>query len=296
MRVTEKIRFESPRARIQRLRERQLTAQERLSTGKRINRPSDDPLGAMRARLVGSQRSEVKQFHRALDTAGTLLDQADGVLNESLNTLFRIKELHIQAISSVRTQQDADNIADEIDQLREHLRSLANTQVQGRYLFAGLQYDVEPYDAAYAFNGDTNTQQVEVGHRHLVDVSVPGGSPFGDGTPATEDIFQNLANAGVEIRARNEPGMQTELENLEASIEQLIDARSIVGTRMSQISAARTVNELLEEKLPTRLADLQDTDFSTAVAELSLVDTGMQATMAVSSRIISGISLMDFLR
>ena len=299
MRVTERTRIQAPQTRIQDLRTRQSKTQERVSTGRRVNRPSDDPLAALRISGLQTQGRQVEQFERLLSRGDALLQQADGALNETMDTITRIRELTIQSISAALTQSDANDIAAEVTTLRDHLITLANTRVGEHAIFAGFLNTQAAYTAAGVFQGDTNQQTLEVGDRQWVPVTIPGGSAFGDGTAATQDVFLTLQNLVTQIPIRNVVGfanIETELQNLELATAQIIQARSQVGVRISQFNAAKNVNVYLAERVPAQRSDLEDTEMSQAISELQLVDTALQTTLAATGRTINGPTLLDFLR
>lgn len=296
IRVTERVRFDSPRFRIAELRRRQLDANTEISSGRRINKPSDDPLGSLKVSTYTTEHDRAVQHGRNIDAGRHLVDVVDGVLAESSNTLYRIKELTIQSLSSALTQNDRDTIADEIAQMTEHLRSLANTRTNNRYVFAGYLTGTEPYDAAYAYQGDDNATRLEVGEGRFIQAVPPGSAVFGSADPANVDAFANLVALEANIRAGVEAPIQDELEILETSIEQVVVARSAVGVQMNRLDAAQSVNAFMRERLPTVIADQRDTDFPEAIAELTLVENALQATLAASSRMMGSISLLDYLR
>ncbi len=296
LRVTELHRYTMPREQIARVRARQISVTEKLSTGLRINRPSDDPLGAFRSNEIITHQRKVEQFDRNLAVADNTVIHADQALGEAADTLYRVKELTIQSLTSVISQDDARSIANEIRHLREHLRALANTRSANRFLFGGYQQNTEPYDNAFAYQGDQNALLIEVGEGNLAQVTVPGGAAFGDGTPATIDIFDNLAQLEIQITAQDEVLTENELERLEGSINQLIDARSNLGGLIDRLEQARQVNGNLGSQLGTDLANTRDTDFTEAISEMQLTENALQATLASSSRLVSGSSLLDFLR
>lgn len=296
IRVTERIRFDAPRARIADLRRRQLDVTEQISSGQRINKPSDDPLGTLKVDTYTTELDRAAQHARNIDAADHLQRVVDGTLGEATNTLHHVKELTIQSLSSALTQADRDAIADEIAQMREHLRTLANTRTNNRYVFAGYLTTTEPYDAAYAYQGDTNTTRVEIGDRQLVDVVPPGSAVFGDGQPGAVDVFANLVALEANIRAGVEAPIQDELEILETSIEQVVLARSANGVQMNRLDAALSVNAYLRERLPAAISVQRDTDFTAAVSEMTLVDQALGATLAASSRLMQSTSLLDYLR
>ena len=299
MRVTEKQRMQTPRARIQDLRTRQSKVQEQVTSGRRINRPSDDPLGALRVSVLTTKGSQVEQFDRNLAQGDANLQQADGALSETLDTLNRIRELAIQSASATLTQQDANDISAEVTSLRAHLLTLSNTRVGDHYLFGGYLNTQPAYTAAGVFQGDTNQQTLEIGDRHWVPTTVPGGSAFGDGTAATQDVFLICQNLVTQIPIRNVAGyanIETEIANLDLATQQVIEARSQVGVRQVQFSAARSVNMFMQERVPSDVSAIQDTDMTAAISDLQLVDTALQTSLAATGRVLNGPTLLDYLK
>lgn len=295
IRVTEKIRYDSPRFRIANLRRRQLTANEQISSGRRVNRPSDDPLAALKISSFGTSYERAKQHERNIDAARHLLNVVDGSLNESASTLFRVKELTIQGINSALTNADRGFIADEIGQMTEHLRSLANTRTGNRFVFAGFQSTTEPYDLAFTYQGDANETRLEVGERQFITAVPAGVTVFGDGNPGNVDVFANLIALEAAVRNNVEVDMQDQLAILEDAIEQVIIARSDNGVQMNRLSASESVNQFLQERLPTSISNQEDTDMPEAISELTLVENALQATLAASGRLMQSTSLLDYL-
>jgi len=278
------------------LTNRQAKTTEKLSTGKRLNRPSDDPLAALKSTIFESQGRRVEQQKRNMDSARNTLVTSEAVLGEANTTLFRVKELAIQSLSSVMNGPDRAFMGAEVAQLREHLRSIANTKSNHRYIFAGFQSNQEPYSAAGAFQGDTNFTEVEIGDGLRIESTLSGGRPFGDGTANTVDTFRILDDLEAGMLAADENATQTAFEELETSIEQIITSRQHLGVQLTKLSSAESINEYLQERIPQILSEQQDTDFAEAVSELTLVENSLKATLAASSRMLQSTSLLDFLR
>ena len=295
MRISDSQRFALPQLRIGKLRAKQIHIGEALASGERINRPSDDPLGARMLVDLTSEHRRVKQFERNIDAGRHLLQLADGVLDEANNTLLRAKEIGIRGVNGIMSQNDRDYMADDILSFRDHLKNLANTRTQNRYIFGGFISDTPPYDNAFGFVGDTNKTQYEVGDGELVDATISGGSAFGDGTAGTTDVFDNLQQLADAIRAGNVPDLETELARLEGSLEQVVTVRQRVGLNINRLSAAETITEYMKERLPDALSHIKDTDFTQAVSDLKVVENTLQATLATSSRLMNGSSLLDYL-
>jgi flagellar hook-associated protein 3 FlgL len=155
---------------------------------------------------------------------------------------------------------------------------------------------VEPYDVNFAFQGDTNAQEVDVADRLRVAIAPAGGAAFGDGTAATIDLFANLDALQTEIRARDEVNMQNEFDVLVQGIEQVVKVQTDVGLRLQRVEAARAIHARLAERIPTDRALIEEADLPSAITEMARLENALQASLASGARLINGSSLLDYLR
>src|SRR4051794_5109669 len=129
---------------------------EQMMTGKKISKPSDDPVVAMNGMHYRSQVAEITQFKRNLNEGFNWLENADSTLNETGQVLQRIRELTVQASNDSNDVTARGSIADEIGSLQEHLVALAETKVGDTYIFSGTDTDKKPINENQ-INIDFNT-------------------------------------------------------------------------------------------------------------------------------------------
>ncbi|SDZ33397.1 flagellar hook-associated protein 3 FlgL [Evansella caseinilytica] len=122
--------------------------QDQLSTQKKISRPSQDPVVAMNGLRYRTQLTEVEQFKRNLAEVYNWMESADSALDQSTEALHRIRELTVQVSNDTYEESQRANVAKEIQQLREHLEALANTKVNGKYIFNGTNTTNAPLDTS----------------------------------------------------------------------------------------------------------------------------------------------------
>ncbi|MEC1715531.1 flagellar hook-associated protein FlgL [Schinkia azotoformans] len=144
MRVTQNMLTNSNLSYISKNYERLGKLQDQINTGKKITRPSDDPVVAMKGMRYRSQLTEVKQFYRNLTEGFTWLENTDSALNETTKVLERVRELVVQASNDTYDSAARGNIAKEIEQLQKHLASVANTKVGENYIFNGTDIGTAP--------------------------------------------------------------------------------------------------------------------------------------------------------
>ncbi|MFE8696497.1 flagellar hook-associated protein FlgL [Cytobacillus sp. FJAT-53684] len=117
---------------------------DQLMSGKKISKPSDDPVIAMKGMHYRSQVTEIAQFKRNLNEGFNWMDSADSTLNEAGQVLQRIRELTVQGSNDSYDATARGNIAKEIERLQEHLVALGNAKVGDNFIFNGTDSDKKP--------------------------------------------------------------------------------------------------------------------------------------------------------
>ena len=145
MRVTERQQVDALLAGLRDLRANIFDRTEQISSGKRVNRPSDDPAAAER---INQFRNVLKTTERRLGTVNEgigRLNLSDSLLDRAGNTVQRAMELAIQMRNDTNTAVARRNAAQEVQQLIGGLADIANFELNGRFIFAGSQTQTAPY-------------------------------------------------------------------------------------------------------------------------------------------------------
>lgn len=179
--------------------------QNQLGTGKRINQPSDDPVGAARALELGHLGADTTQYQRNISSANARLGLEDQTLSNTTNVLDRVRTLLVQGLNGTQTDATRGDIAAEMVQLRGQLLGQANSKDgQGDYLFAGNRTGTEPFVSqagGVTYAGDAGQRMVAAGPGLQVATGDPGSAvfgsiPTGNGTFA---VSANAANSGTAV-------------------------------------------------------------------------------------------------
>ena len=229
MRATQTTTYRSLQAFLDRTSDKLATLQLQAATGKRMNRPSDDPTAIS---PVLSARTQIKSSDRYIETIASGLDRidnSDGYLDDIENTMVRLKEINIAAINGALSDADMGTFADEVHQLRASLIDSANAQVDGKYMYGGFAektepftlntaYDPDLYDEAdpttypVSYNGDSGQVEFEIAPNELIRVNALGnefmmGDFDHDGAidSSSQDIFVLVTQLEEALRAGNTP-------------------------------------------------------------------------------------------
>ncbi|SHH69861.1 flagellar hook-associated protein 3 FlgL [Caloranaerobacter azorensis DSM 13643] len=120
--------------------------QQKLSSGKKFQLPSDDPIGVSRSLKLNTDIAKIEQYKRNLDDAMSWLEMTESAVAEVEDVLQRARELTVQAANGTNSDDDLKMISSEIEQLKDHLIKISNTTYAGRYIFSGYKTDVPLLD------------------------------------------------------------------------------------------------------------------------------------------------------
>jgi flagellar hook-associated protein 3 FlgL len=166
--------------------------QEQVSTGQRVNSPSDDPAAAARIAQLNATLARLDQFKSNADFATNQLGLEENALTSVVDNLQQIRELTVQANNAPLSDTDRAAIADELRQRLAALQSVANsTDVDGRHLFAGYNEGATPFTVGpsgnVVYNGDQGQRSVQISETRFIAINDSGADvfqriPTGNGT------------------------------------------------------------------------------------------------------------------
>jgi flagellar hook-associated protein 3 FlgL len=164
-------------------RRRIVDTQQQVSTGLRVNTPSDDPVAAARIAQLDASLTRIDQYHANSLFARNQLGLEEEVLTEAIGNLQRIRDLTLQANNASTSAADRKIIATEIRQQRSALLALANTtDVDGRHLFGGYRETATPFVAdasgSIVYNGDEGQRTLQISDSRFVPINDSGADVF----------------------------------------------------------------------------------------------------------------------
>lgn len=284
---------------------------EQMATGKRINRPSDDIDGYQQALALKSTLDRVSQYERNLNQGERLLKHAETALSSVHDVLKRAKELALQGRNGTLSQDERTAIAEEVQQLQQQVLNLANTQIDGEYIFSGYRSNTKPYaldnaqpnaDPVATYSGDSNIRTVQINDSTTLDVQVRGDQTFqGDGTAATVDIFQTLADLESSLRSGNldetsATGVPQMIDDVQTAMNQVINQVTSIGARSNRIEAARSHFDVQKETIQSFLEDIETADPYETIMEFQKATTALQSTVNAASIVLNQPSLLQFIK
>ena len=274
--------------------------QEKLSSGKQINRPSDDPSGARKVLGLKGEESQVQQY---LDNVMATKEQINftfNTLDGIYEILSQIKSLTIQASNDTLGQPERQVVAAELNELMESVLQNVNTDNNGRYIFSGTKTSTSPFSAtrdsngrisSVSYSGNNEEIKYQIGSNTYIQVNTPGGALFQDNA-----IFSTL------ISLRDELESSTYDSSTFLGLRNNLDtATNTILTETTNFGAKANRLELTTNSLNNSLAALkesisytEDADVASLIMDLKNQENILQSSLETGARIIQP-SLLDFL-
>ncbi|MED4600701.1 flagellar hook-associated protein FlgL [Paenibacillus validus] len=278
--------------------------QNQLSTGRQINKASDDPVGITFSLRYRSELSANDQYETNVDAAVSWLEYTDTMLAQSGEVLQRARELTVKAATGTNPQQALNAIKSEIDQLRAQLVNIGNSEFNGKYVFNGQLTDKAPYEEATAAGATVDHGEIkfEIGVGVRIAANMPGNKVFGEPYDPNDPVKQNndnlfrvLDDLSKSLEDGSIPGIENALGRLDTRMDVFLEARADVGAKLNRIELAQARIQDINTNLQTLQSKTEDADIAEVITNLKTDENVYQASLSVGSKIIS-TSLVDFLR
>ena len=159
------------------------TALQQVSTGLRVNQPSDDPTAAAAMVQNTIETGDLDQYTQNVSTSLSTVQTASSVLSSVVTSLTSAVSAGTEGANGTNNASDLQALANQVQGILTSVVSAANTSVSGSYLFGGTS-TATPYTAdpasptGYTYNGNNDTNSVAIGDQTSVQVNLPGSQIF----------------------------------------------------------------------------------------------------------------------
>lgn len=331
MRVTHNTNFEAVRNSIRTARGRMENLQMQAATMRKLNTPSDDPIGASKVLEVRTEKVNNDQFQSNAKMAEMFLINTDHALSEMSELVLRAKEIALsQASGASSTHESRIGVVEEVNQLYNQAVATANRRIGDRFLFGGYKTQTPPVDPSGKFVGDDGQIMVEVGRGVYLAMNVSGLDAFNtnpkdspdaenlnktlqqrslasehkpEGTDdftqveGTENInvFDELQNLRIGLLTGDLDGIRDTLDRFELMHAKLVSVRSKIGSRLQGLESTAQAIERHNLTNAQLTSQLEDADMAQVVSDMAKEETVFRTALQSSNKLIQP-TLMDFLR
>jgi flagellar hook-associated protein 3 FlgL len=333
MRVGENSTLNTVRDSLNRSRLRMNDLQKENATLKRVNVPSDDPVGNAKLMTIRNESLDNEQFERNANLAKTFLNYTDSSLEEVTGLLLRARELALGQASSAANGADSRvMVAEEIKNIANEMAAISNRKLGDRYIFAGYKTASMPFDVDGTYRGDDGKIMVEVQKDVYVGMNLngrevflgpqlgqdgrpiktdglayrsPASEPIPPGGPElamhqaaarpSEDVFRTLETLRVGLMTNDVDQIRATLDPLDKISTRIITMRAQVGSRQASIDSA-IANMGKKNSFNAELqSNIEDADVIQVVSDMAKEESVLRASLQASNKLIQP-TLLEFLR
>lgn len=264
-----------------------LDIQERIASGKKINRPSDDPIGMGQALGYKKTISSLEQYNDNITDAKLHIDNVEDLLDGVTDLLSEAKRIASDLHPDMR-----DMLADQVAVIRDQVLQLANSKNNGSYIFNGHRTDTEPFDAAGVYDGGTGQKDYLIGDGLALSIEAEGDQIFETGGVSVFTVLDDLEDA---LRNDLADVVTDQLPLLNDAIETLNTTRAVNAGKYQRLEATENHNDKFKLNFQDLLSQTEDTNIVEAAIDLQVQQTAYESTLATAAQIVRP-SLIDFLK
>lgn len=308
MRIANKTIYDNIKMNLSYASSAMLEANQVVSSQKKINKLSDDPVGLVSVLNLRSSIANINQLERNISTGRSWLNMGESALIQVEDILSQTKALCVEMASATKGVSERDSAAGLVDGYLRQVMSQANTQVGGRYIFSGTKTDTIPF----AFDDETNPTQVtyegndtpfkiKIAKDINVEVGRDGETIFGDDNFDWSDpdvghsnIFKTLIDLKTHLQNDDVPGIQGTMDKLDEHLETIRTLVSNTGSREIRLDVKEKTIQDLNLTYMDRISQLEDVDIAEAIIDLETKELVYQAALASSARVMK-LSLVDYI-
>ncbi len=290
MRISSRIMAENIKANLAKQSTQLMESQIKISTGKRINRISDDPTGMEKVLRYRTTLSSIEQYQMNITDAKTRVEYTETVLDQ-VNDL-------IDEAFSIASNPDDDNgeaLAEEIGNIRDQIMTLANSKYNNNYLFHGHLTDVQPFDESTGdyddSSGSDGTHKIMIGDGVEVSFNADGSDMFIDGG---DNVFAVLDSLEAGLLAGDNSAISATVDPLSRISDQVETVRAGFAATYNRLERTDEYWDAFSLSVENMRSTVEDADVTEAAIDLQLQQSSYELLLKVAAEVIQP-TLVDFL-
>ena len=275
-------------------------AQTQLSTGLKVNVVSDAPDVISPLLQAQASLSSAQQITSNLGEVSTEVNTGEQAMESATSLMDQVQTLSAEGATSTQTASGRTGIAQQLQSIEQQMVGLANTSVNGRFIFAGDTDQTQPYtfdatqtDPVSTYQGAASTRSIDATNGTSFPVALTAQQMF-DSTDPTTNVFTSINNMVTALNSNDQAAISTANAALPGVSTYLNSQLAFYGTAQDAVTAATTSAATLTTQLQTQISGIQDADETQSILNLTQAQTEQQAALQ-SFQQIPRTTLFDYL-
>jgi flagellar hook-associated protein 3 FlgL len=298
MRIAFQTGFRDAIADIQRTSEQMASAQRQVSTGRRLDVPSDDPSATTSAIGERATIGTIDRYVRSADSLTSRLSVVDTVLSEIVSKLTAAQTAAASAIGDTATAEQRTAAVQDLASIRDQLVEDLNTKFGGVFVFAGTASTTKPFTqnpdgTVNAYAGNSSTVSVDIDRAKSVQATFDGQA-LAQGSDST-DLFTAIEDLRTAILANDTPNIEAGFAAMKRAFDRATGMQAQVGSGEKALEDQKS--RLSTERLgvSARLSKFEDANMAEAISAMNRAEIGYRAALGAAAT-IRRVSLLDYLQ
>lgn len=282
------------------IQQRLQTAQTELTTGLQINNVSDDPSEIADIWQLNSELDQTNQTDTNLGQVQTEVNTAESSLESAVTLVEQAETYGAQGASDTSTATTRQDLANNLGAILQQLVSIANTTVQGRYIFAGDTDQTQPYtidltqsSPISAYQGSASTREILGPDGTTFPVALTAQQIF-DNSSAQNNVFTSITDLMQGLQNNDDTAISGALADVQSADTYLNQQLAFYGTVQDRVQSALTFGQNYTTQLQTQLAGVQDANEAADITNMTQAQTQLQAALTSEAQ-LPRTTLFDFL-
>jgi flagellar hook-associated protein 3 FlgL len=265
--------------------QRMATLSAQAGSGVRVAEPSDDPAAYASIVQQDAQIGIVQARQSAAKVSGDDLNLAESTLDQASTLVQQAQAIAVEGANGTQSATSRAALGKQVDGLRSQLLALANARGSSGYLFGGTETTSPPFDASATFVGNDNQRQIEVADGVFAVSNASGAQAFT--AAGGRDVFADLQTLSTALSTNNESVIQSSVDDLGTSFNQVLSARVDAGERAGRLQSASDVMTGALSQLQTSLSNTASADPATTFSNLQAAQLAYQQAVQVNQNVLS---------
>jgi flagellar hook-associated protein 3 FlgL len=268
-----------------------------LASGRSINDPSDNPVGAQSLVLNHAAQAQNDTFQQNAGALQSRMQTADSALNSAENAINQAISLGVQAGNSDLTNGQRQAIALQLQGIQQQLVSIGNTSYNGTYLFGGTLVETAPFTlnpavpAGVTYSGNSSVTSVEINNGESVNVNVPGNQLFLSPSGSLLGSLNQLIAA-----VQTNTGISAANVGLGQGATQFYAQGVSYGSTLNQLQSTSTQLSTEEVQLATQETSIDGADIPQVTTTFSQAEVAYQTLLEAEGKILNLPNLLSFIQ
>jgi flagellar hook-associated protein 3 FlgL len=274
------------------------TLNQQIASGNKLLTAADDPVAASQVMSLNDRISLSTQYTANQQSVSQTQSEETTILNQLQKTLQSAQSA-LTGVSASNDQSTKNSIGATLSGLYQQIKDLANSQdTNGNYIFSGFKTSTQPYDGT-SYNGDNGLRYVQIAQGQTVQANDNLNSVMNAGSGTPSDLLQTLQQTAAALQSNTVT--QTQLTDAYTSVTNALGSlqsiQASLAARQQQVQSQQTATQQLQntnQNALGNLSQLSDTDKASAIVELQMRQTSLQAAESAFAS-TSKLSLFNYL-